>query len=92
MVEPLQRMWSHTFYRAPSNDILHCSTNDSKASSDPEQIAENLIDTAKFMKTDKNKVITFYLPLQMTNLTRKPKKLMTFLRENLTKATLRYKT
>lgn len=44
------------------------------------------------MKTDKNKVITFYLPLQMTNLTRKPKKLMTFLRENVTKATLRYKT
>ena len=43
--------------RAPSNVILHCGTNDLKTSTDPEQIAENIINLAKSMKTDNKGVI-----------------------------------
>ena len=43
--------------RAPSNVILHCGTNNLKASADPEQIAKNIIGTANSMKTVKNNVI-----------------------------------
>ena len=44
-----------TIERAPSNAILHCDTNDLKTSTNPEQIAENIVNLTKYMKTDKNK-------------------------------------
>ena len=46
-----------TIERAPSNVILHYGTNELKAFNDPEQVAENIISLAKFMKTDKNNVL-----------------------------------
>ena len=46
-----------TTERTPSNVILHCGTNDLKTSTDLEQIAENIINLAKSIKTDKNDVL-----------------------------------
>ena len=64
-----------TIERAPSNVILHCGTNDLKASTDPEQIAENIINIAKSIKTDKNNVIISELTPQNDQLNKKAKKL-----------------
>ena len=36
---------------------MYCGANDLKTSTDPEQIAENIINLAESMKTDKNNVI-----------------------------------
>ena len=36
---------------------MYCGANDLKTSTDPKQIAENIINLAESMKTDKNNVI-----------------------------------
>ena len=43
--------------RSPSIAILICCPNDLNTSTDPEQIAENIISLVKSMKADKNNVI-----------------------------------
>ena len=40
---------------------MYCGANDLKTSTDPEQIAENIINLAESMKTDKNNVIILEL-------------------------------
>ena len=57
-----------------SNVILHCGTNDIKTSTDTEQIAENIINLAKSMKTDKTNVIISKLTPRNDHLKKKPKK------------------
>ena len=59
--------------RAPSNVILHCGTNDLKTSTDPEQIAENIINLAKSMKTDNEDVIISELAPRNDQLNKKAK-------------------
>ena len=59
--------------RAPSNVILHCGTNDLKTSTDPEQIAENIINLAKSMKTDNKGVIISELAPRNDQLNKKAK-------------------
>ena len=46
-----------TVERAPNSLILHCGTNVLKTSTDPEKIAENIINLAKSVEADKNNVI-----------------------------------
>ena len=59
--------------RAPSNVILHCGTNDLKTSTDPEQIAENIINLAKSMKTDDKDMIVSELAPRNDQLNKKAK-------------------
>ena len=58
---------------APSNVILHCGTSDLKTSTDPEQIAENIINLAKSMKRDKNNVLISELTPRNDQLNKKAK-------------------
>ena len=62
-----------TIERAPSNAILHCDTNDLKTSTNPEQIAENIVNLTKYMKTDKNNVIISDLTIRNDQLNKKAK-------------------
>ena len=64
---------------APSNVILHFGTNELKTSSDPEQIAENIINLANSMKTDKDNVIISELTSQNDQLNKKAKEVNEFL-------------
>ena len=62
-----------TIERAPSNVTLHCGTNDLKTSTDPEQIAENIINLAKSIKTDKSNVLISELTPRNDQLNKKAK-------------------
>ena len=68
-----------TLERAPSNVILHRGTNDLKTSTGPEQIAENIINLAKSMKTDKNNVLISELTPRNNQLNKKAKVVNTVL-------------
>ena len=74
-----------TIERAPCNAILHCGTNDSKASTDHEQIAENSINLPKSMKTDKNIVIVSELTPRNGQLNKKAKEVNEFLTQECNK-------
>ena len=62
-----------TTERAPNNVILHCCTNDIKTPADPEQIAENIINFTKSIKTDKNNIIISSLTPRNDQLNKKAK-------------------
>ena len=74
-----------TTERAPSNVILHCGTNALKISTDPEQIAESIIDLAKSVKTDKNNVVISELTPRNDQLNKKTKEVNEVLRQECNK-------
>ena len=61
------------FQLAIEHVILHCGTNDLKTSTDPEQIAENIINLAKSVKRDKNNVLISELTPRNDQLNKKAK-------------------